>query len=120
MKRIVWPVIVAALIFLLYYLFIKPSDFEANFKADTSRGDLIQTIRIWNRSLDKAEVIAVDSFSTLKQTIQWKARDYVYHWHFASLNDSVTKVNIQISEPGRNFLNKVLIPFTNQPIETAA
>jgi hypothetical protein len=105
---------------ILYYLLIRPFEFEVNLKANTLPGDLIETIRIWNRSLDSAKVVEVDSFRRLEQRIVWKKRTYVYDWHFRMVNDSATQVNIQISEPGRGLINKVLIPFTNQAIERDA
>lgn len=109
-----------ALVVLLYYLFVRPFEFQVNFKAKTLPGDLIETIRIWNRSLDSAKVVEVDSLSGLKQTFVWETRRYVYNWHFNIISDSLTKVSIRISEPGRTILNKLLIPFTDQPIERDA
>jgi hypothetical protein len=120
MKKILWILCSAAFVALMYYLVIRPYEFEVHFEAKTLPGDLIETIRIWNRSLDNGNIAAVDSFSRLKQSIVWKGKHYAYDWRFTSLNDSVTKVNIRISEPGRSLLNKILIPFTDQHIERDA
>lgn len=121
MRKILWMLLGGGLaISLTYYLFFKPFEYEIKFKAATVSGDLIETIRIWNRSLDSAKIIEVDSFYRLTQSIVRKKREYVYDWHFSSVNDSVTVVNIQISEPNRSLINKILIPFTKQPIEIDA
>jgi len=104
----------------MYYFFGRSHEFEVSLKANTLPGDLIETLRIWDRSLDGAKIIEVDSFSRLKQTIVRGNRNYVYNWYFIALNDSVTKVNVEISEPGRRLANKLLIPFTDQPIEEDA
>jgi hypothetical protein len=120
MKKILWILFSVAWIALLYYFLIKPFEFEVNFKTNTMPGDVIQTIQIWNRSLEDARVIEVDSFSRLKQTITWKERRYSYNWHFIIVNDSITKVNVRISELGRNFYNKLLVPFSAPPIEQDA
>lgn len=104
----------------MYYFFIRPFEFEVNLKAKTLPGDIIETIRIWNRSLDSAKIVEVDSFSRLKQTIVREDRSYVYNWNFVAVNDSVTKVNVQITEPSRSLSNKLLIPFTDQSIERDA
>jgi effector-binding domain-containing protein len=120
MKKILWALIGIVLIALTYYLVIRPFEFEANFKAKTLPGDLIETIRIWNRSLDNAKVVEVDSFATLTQAIVWNNKSYVYRWHFDAISDSLTKVSVQISEPNRSILNKLLIPFTDQDIERDA
>lgn len=120
MKKISWIISGVLLIGFLYYLFIKPSDFEINLNAKTLPGDLIETIRIWNRSLDSAQITEVDSFSSLRQAITWKNRNYIFDWSFSSVNDSLTKVNIKITEPARSVLNRLLIPFTNQNVELDA
>lgn len=120
MKKILWVLLSIGLIAFMYYLLIKPYEFEVKFRANTLPGDLIATIRIWNRSLDNANVIEVDSFSRLTQTIVLEKRSYVYNWYFVSINDSTTKVSVQISEPDRRLLNKILVPFTVQPIERDA
>jgi hypothetical protein len=120
MRRILLALLAVVLISLVYYLFIRSHEFEVNFRANTTPGDIIETIRIWNRSLDSATIMKVDSFSRLDQAIRWKNGNYVYNWHFSSVNDTVTKVNIQISEPDRKLLNKILVPFTNQQIEKDA
>jgi effector-binding domain-containing protein len=120
MNKILWVLFSLAVTALAYYLLIRPFEYNVNFKANTLPGDLIETIRIWNRSLDSAQVIEVDSFSRLKQTIVWGERKYMYDWRFVTPNDSITKVNVQISEPSRSFVNKLLVPFTDQTIEKDA
>ena len=118
MKKIGWVLAGISAVALAYYLFIRPFEYEVNFKANTLPGDLIETIRIWDRSLPEAEIIAVDSFSRLDQRFAKDGRNYTYQWHFVPEDDSVTKVNIRISQPDRALPNKLLIPFTTQPIES--
>src|SRR5688500_14208089 len=101
MRRILLVLLAAVLLTFVYYLFIRSHEFEVSFKTNTTPGDVIETIRIWNRSLDSANIIEVDSFSRLSQSIQWSNRNYVYEWHFKIVSDSITKVNIKISEPER-------------------
>lgn len=120
MKKIFLILSGMAMLALLYYLFIRPFEFEVNFTAKTLPGDVIETIRLWNGSLDSTKVLEIDSLSGLKQTIVWENRSYVYDWRFVLVNDSTTKVNIQISEAGRGIANKLLIPFTSQAIESDA
>jgi GyrI-like small molecule binding domain len=121
MKKSFWMLLGGGLIIaLVYYIILRPFEYAVNFEAATIPGDLIETIRIWNRSLDNAKVVQVDSFDRLKQTIILKNRSYVYDWHFKPISDSLTKVTIQISEPNRRFWNKLMVPFTNQPIKDDA
>jgi hypothetical protein len=120
MRKILWALVGVVLIALAYYLIIRPYEFEVRFKARTLPGDLIETIRIWDRSLDSTKVIEVDSFSRLTQSVVWKKSNYIYNWHFIAINDSVTKVKVRISEPSRRLRNKLLILFTEQAIERDA
>lgn len=121
MKKILWLLFGCGfLIALTYYIFLRPFEFEVKFKAATLPGDLIETIRIWDRSFNNENSLKVDSLSRLRQTIIWKGRSYIYDWHFIMMNDTTTKVNIQISEPSHSVRNKLLIPFTNQQIENDA
>lgn len=119
MKKFLLALLVMGLMALSYYLFIMPYEFEVTLKARTMPGDIIETIRIWNKSLDSAQITEVDSFAGLKQTIVQENRTYNYNWYF-KVREGVTQVNLLISEPGREFLNKVTIPFTEQPIEKDA
>ena len=119
--RAIWIIIICiSAIILSWYVFIRPYEFEVKFKARTLPGDLISTIRIWDRTLDNAEIIKVDSFNSLTQTFTWNNKKYIYTWNFEIINDSTTSVKIEITEPGRSVKNKLLIPFTTQPIEQDA
>jgi hypothetical protein len=121
MKRFLFLVGLVLFASSTYYLFFKTADFEINFKAKTLPGDLIQTLRIWNRSIPGAELILVDSFKRVTQKIIWNGRTYVYQWNFSGpQRDSVTHVNVQIVEPENSLKNRFLIPFTSSRIETDA
>jgi hypothetical protein len=120
MRKILLLLTVSGLLVLVYYLFFKPYEFQVNFKKKTVPGDVIATIRIWNRSLRNSRIVEVDSFQRLRQTISISERTYSYDWNFEQLNDSLLKVTVKVSEPGREILNKLLIPFTEQRIERDA
>lgn len=120
MMKIIYVITGLSLMVLAWYLFIRPYEYEVNFKAKTLPGDLIETIRIWDRSMDNAQIIRVDSFSMVEQVFVWNQRSYIYRWHFNVINDSTTDVNIKISQPNNSLKNKFLIPFTDQAIEQDA
>lgn len=120
MKKISWIILVVLCIVLFYYLLIRSFEFQVKFKANTLPGDLIETIRIWNRSLDKGKVLEVDSFNTLKQNVIIEDRSYILDWHFTYKDDSVTLVDVRVSEPNREIVNKLLVPFIQQKIEKDA
>jgi hypothetical protein len=120
MRRSFQVVTIVIVIFLTYYFFIRSFEYKVKFKARTLPGDLIETIRIWNRTLTMPENTNVKSFVSLKQLITKDGRQYIYNWEFDAVNDSLTHVKIKITEPKRRFVNKVLVPFVEQPIEKDA
>jgi effector-binding domain-containing protein len=120
MKKIFLGLCGLAAIVLIWYFFIRPFEFVVKFTAKTLPGDIIQTLRIWDRSLTKAEVIEVDSLQSLTQRITWNNRNYRYRWNFKMIDDSTTRVSVEISEPGKSLLNKLLVPFTEPHVERDA
>jgi effector-binding domain-containing protein len=120
MRKTFWILLSLLMASLSYYLFVKSYEYEVNFKVRTLPGDIIETIRIWDQSLDSTEIISVDTLNNLRQVINRKGMNYIYNWSFTSFNDSLTKVKIEISQPGYRLINKILIPFANQIIEDDA
>jgi effector-binding domain-containing protein len=117
MKRFLLLFIVVGVALLCWYLFVRPFEYEVKFNANTTGGDIIETIRIWERAFEGSEVISVDSTFGLTQKIFLGDRSYVYTWKFKDVNDSTTRVRVQITEPGKSIANKIYVPFTSQPIE---
>lgn len=120
MRKVYWGLAVLGLLIGSWYLFIRSYEYEVNFKAKTLPGDIIETIRLWDRNMSNTEIIKIDSFSSLRQNISWRGRDYIYNWHFDLANDSTTEVSIKITEPSNSVRNKILIPISSQAIEEDA
>lgn len=119
-RRVLGAVVVVALAAAVYYFLLRPFEFAVNFSAKTLPGDVIETVRIWNRSLSDAEIVKVDSFDRLLQRITWKGRCYQFDWHFTVDNDSLTNVSIRISEPGNGLMNKIMVLLGTPAIEEDA
>jgi hypothetical protein len=119
-KKIAAVIVCVVCLVLAWYIFIRPFEFSVNFTAKTLPGDIIQSLRIWNKTLSNTKIVKVDSTSHLIQEVRWKSRSYRYTWKFEVVDDSTTKVSALISQPGRSMINKLLIPFTTQPIEEDA
>ena len=121
MKRRFFLILSAAILLALgWYFLIKEGEFEVRFKAKTLPGDLIQTLAIWNKSLQPSHQLEIDSLSSVIQQITIGDRSYRYQWNFRQEDDSTTLVEAVISQPDRSFLNKLLVPFTRQQIEEDA
>jgi effector-binding domain-containing protein len=120
MKRFYLVVTCITLIVLVYYFVFIPYEFQVRFESKTLPGDIIQTIRIWNRSLPTPGAVTVSNDSSLEQILVIKDRTYKYKWNLISVSDSITKVRIEISEPENRILNKLLVPISTQVIESDA
>lgn len=120
MRRIIWPIVGLLLVACCWYLFFKPYEYAVNFKANTTQGDIIETIRIWNRTLDSCTIVNVDSLNSLTQEVSRGGRQYRFRWNLSKINDTLTKVNIQITEPKNTITNKLFVAFKDLPIETIA
>jgi hypothetical protein len=120
MKKIIAIMLIALIGGVAYYFLAVPYEFEVRFSTKTLPGDVIETIRIWNRSLDQAKVEQVVAFDELSQQIFWKGSKYRFVWKFEAIHDSLTKVIVRISEPEKRLANKVQVPFGNPKIEVDA
>lgn len=120
MRKIVGIIALGASVAIIWYVFVRAHEFEVNFVAKTSPGDIIQTLRIWNKSLTNTTSVTVDSMNSLSQEIQWKNRSYLYLWNFVTVDDSTTRVRVLISEKGNELTNKLLVPISAPAIETDA
>ena len=103
--------------FLLWYLFIKPYDYLVTFKVKTSAGTINQTIKLWNTSLENSSPIQQDNLANLTQQIKIKDSTYNYEWSISSVNDSISKVNVYVTDLNNSLANKISIPFAKTDFE---
>jgi effector-binding domain-containing protein len=120
MKRLILAISLGIIIFLSWYFFIKKSEFEVNFRVKTLPGNVIQRLALWNQSLPNTEALIIDSTTMVVQKLRVHEKSFVYTWNFERVNDSLTAVNIQISEPQNALLNKILVPFGTPAVEEEA
>jgi effector-binding domain-containing protein len=109
--------------FMIWYLFIKKSDYIITFEAKTATGVVYQGINEWV----KAEVkktgttytkIESNKFDWLKYEISKGNKTIVYDWGFLPKNDSITNVKVGISEKGKSFYNRISVPFLKTDFKT--
>ncbi len=103
--------------FLLWYLIIKPYDYLVTFKVKTSAGTINQTIKLWNTSLENSSPIQQDNLANLTQQIKIKDTTYNYEWSISSVNDSISKVNVYVTDLNNSLANKISIPFSKTDFE---
>tara|TARA_B110000003_G_scaffold83922_1_gene85903 strand:+ start:50458 stop:51345 length:888 start_codon:yes stop_codon:yes gene_type:complete len=97
--------------FLFWYLIIKPYDYLVTFNVKTSTGTINQTIKLWNSSLENSNFIQQENLENLSQLIKIKDSTYKYDWSISSVNDSISKVNIYVTDIDHSFINRISLPF---------
>ena len=118
MQKLKW-VLGALVVGCAIYFVAIPYEVVVTLREKAVAGDIIETIRIWNKSIG-GKIEKVNDYENLTQKIFVDDKAYLYDWQFEQEGDSTTRIRIRISEPDRRFMNKLLVPFTRQPIEADA
>lgn len=117
MKKISTTIGFLTIGFLLWYFIIKPYDYLVTFKVKTSAGTINQSIKLWNTSLENSSPIQQENLKNLTQQIIVKDSTFNYDWSISSVNDSISKVNVYVTDIDHSFANKISIPFGTTDFE---
>ncbi|WP_136465982.1 GyrI-like domain-containing protein [Flagellimonas onchidii] len=119
MRKILWSILTVLLIALVWYLFIKPSDYTIRFKANTFPGTINQALKLWDRSLDTVVGVTQqgNDIYHLKQKVQFGDSIHIYDWEFEAITDSTTEVGVDIRDENHSLSNKIRVPFSDTDFE---
>ncbi|MGB5227059.1 AraC family transcriptional regulator [Eudoraea sp.] len=117
MKKIILVLLPLLLIGLVWYLFIKPYDYLVTFKARTFPGTINQSLKIWNSTLEDAQLVNQEGLTQLEQNIKFNDSTYLYQWDIIPLTDSTSEVKVYVKDLDHSFKNKITIPFFNTDFE---
>jgi effector-binding domain-containing protein len=103
-------------VFLVWYLFIKKSDYCISFKVKTASGTVFQGINEWAalRQSTKNEsyrIIEIENFSFIKQSMTKDKINLEYIWEINAVNDSITEVKACIKDVNNSIYNRLTVPF---------
>lgn len=101
---------------LLWYLFVKRDDYIIRFKVKTAPGTVMSSVEEWNYLNNKEQwfdgtIIEKNPFDFMHQTLSYEGSQFDLYWSFQSLNDSITKVNVGLSEEKHSLYNRITAPF---------
>jgi effector-binding domain-containing protein len=116
-KKIVTVLVLLITGFLIWYLVIKPYDYLVTFKVNTTAGTINQSLKLWNLGLDDSSPIEQDNLNSLVQNININDTLYRYDWKISAINDSISKVNVYVTDVENSLQNKLTIPFSNTDFE---
>ena len=117
MKKVLLWTGVIILAGLVWYLFIKPSDYIVRFETKTSPGPVNQMIKIWNNSLDNSGEVVQTNMTELAQTLKFNDSTHQYLWRIERLTDSTSWVKVYAKDPDHSLRNKIEIPFKETEFE---
>ncbi len=120
MRKILILVPVLLLVLLLWYLFLKPQDYQVNFKTKAIPGTIYETVKAWNMGFDSVVPIKFESPTHFEQTVVVNDSVHVYEWHISPVHDSLSEVEVNIKDPGNTLNNKISIPFSDTDFEKGA
>jgi len=118
MKKIVSVILALVVGVILWYLFLKPSDYIIRFKANTFPGAINQSLKHWSRNLNNSLKIHQDGdLLHLSQELKFGDSTNIYRWEIESITDSTSKVKVKVKDVDHSFKNKILIPFSDTDFE---
>lgn len=118
MRKIISIILALVVGVVLWYLFLKPSDYIIRFEANTFPGAINQSLKRWSRNLSNSEKISQDGdLLHLSQELKFGDSTNIYHWEIESITDSTSKVKVKIKDIDHSFKNKILIPFSDTEFE---
>ena len=103
-------------IILVWYLFVKESDYCISFKVQTASGTISQGIMDWTtvQTLKESEeytVMEKKNFNFIKQEMKKGNVQMEYTWNIQPINDSITKISVGIKDLNHSLYNRLTVPF---------
>ena len=117
MKKILLWVGVILLAGLVWYLFLKPSDYLVRFEVKTFPGTVNQMVKIWNNALENPGEVEQSGLTALTQTLKFNDSTHQYEWEIARLTDSTSRVKVFAKDLDHSISNKIDIPFSDTDFE---
>ena len=116
-RKFFWVIAFILLGIILWYLFLKPQDYLATFKANATPGTINQTIKLWQETLEDSKIIRQDEINDLDQRITFNDSIFIYNWKIEQLDDSISRVNISIQDTEHSLSNRLSMLFSNTDFE---
>jgi len=119
MRKIIFFIGILLIGSLIWYLFIKPHDYQVNFKAKTFPGTINQIIKTWSNTIDNSELLEQENTDLLelKQQLKFGDSTYIYTWHIIPETDSTSSVKVYVKDTEHSFTNKLMVPFSDTDFE---
>jgi effector-binding domain-containing protein len=105
---------------LLWYLLIKPQDYQVRFQAKALPGTIYETVKSWNNTLDSVLPMGYGDPTRFQQSLVAGDSVHRYHWVIDRLHDSLSQVKVNIKDPDHSLANKLSVLFSDTDFEKGA
>lgn len=115
-KKIILGLSLLFSLLLIWYFFIKKSDYCISFKVKAATGTVFQGIQEWTASQqvnqkENYSIMEKRNFEFIKLEMKKGHVHLEYTWEIKSLNDSITFVNVGIKDLNNSLYNRLSVPF---------
>ncbi|MDX1284964.1 MAG: hypothetical protein R3182_08135 [Draconibacterium sp.] len=106
----------------MWYMLLKNWDYRWYFNVKSSSGVVYQTVTDWNiwngKTLNEnLEITDKEPWESVNTRVQLNDTTLLFYWRFKQLNDSLTRVRVDVSDTHRRFLNRIITPFRKTNFE---
>ena len=118
--KIKGSIVVILIAFVAWYFLLKPSDYTIRFEAKTATGTIYQGVQDWAAAKTKSNTesyttVEKRNYDFIKQELKKGDEHLVYTWTLTSVNDSTTKIVVDIKDENHSWYNKLTAPFVSTP-----
>ncbi|MEO1009736.1 MAG: AraC family transcriptional regulator [Bacteroidota bacterium] len=107
---------IAVVLGLIWYLFIKPYDYKATFTTKATAGTLKQSLKLWAMRLDSSEIIPQQELNRFTHMVRANDSLFEYDWSIGIM-DSVSKVVVHITDTSNSLMHRLGMPFSTTDFE---
>lgn len=113
MRKVIYGILFIVLGVLIWYFFIKPSDYTIRFETNANAGTINQSLKLWDQTHDTVSKIKQEGdLYHLSQKLRFGDSIHHYHWKIEPITDSTSKVIVEVKDDDHSIMNKIQVPFT--------
>lgn len=122
LKTLLLAFAIAVVGYLIWYFLIIPYDYAISFYVKTSPGTVYEEVADWKKwdnfaAEESTVVTSKKPYSELDQHVPLNNTELSLHWTFMGVNDSTTRVRVEIKDLKNSLKNRLTIPFSKTEFE---
>jgi len=102
---------------LLWYLFLKPYDYQVTFRAKATSGIINQSIKLWADKIESSKFIGQKDWEHFTHQLKFNDSAYTYEWSIKALSDSISQIKVHVTDINHSLANRIAVPFSKTDFE---